>query len=473
MGERLGHIRAEHESGCHTPTSSSGLILGPMPPAIEPLGRPRNGPPARGRGRRAETWHQLDGVHAERGGALTGDQRPGAAYRLLLMAGARASAAALGFLAALLIARAFDPAALGTWGMSLAVQGWALHLGELGLRSAVTREAARRPDTTLSLLARYLPPRLLASALVVAAVVVGAAVLAPDSAVVVGLVTLAILPAALQLDWIPLAQGREGRAAALLIARPAAFVLLFLLVPPDGLIGLAALFLGAWTAAAVVTWRDWPAHGPPAAIGSRTLIRRGAPLCGVTCLNQAQLGLDLLAVGATLGATAAGPYWLASQIAVAGLVVANAANQLALARLAPLEGGAFGTALTRELRTVTAAGIAVAVLLAAAAPLTPLLFGATHAGAGYLLLWLLPWLVLQHPTALLQGALAARGQGGRALAATAIGAATLVAGLIVALRSGSPEAFAVARAAAEAARLAALGLALAPARTRQQAVSAG
>jgi O-antigen/teichoic acid export membrane protein len=65
--------------------------------------------------------------------------------RLLVLGGSRAAAAVLSFGAATLLARALPPEALGTWALALAVQGYALHLGELGLRSVITAAAAREP----------------------------------------------------------------------------------------------------------------------------------------------------------------------------------------------------------------------------------------------------------------------------------------------------------------------------------------
>lgn len=344
------------------------------------------------------------------------------------------------------------------WGTALAVQGWALHLGELGLRSVATSEAARRPAALPALLRTYLSLRLLISALVVAAV--GAAALAPAAVDVTLLVTLSILATALQLDWVPLTQGREARAAALLLARPTAFLLLALIVLPHEPGTLAALWLAAWCVAAAVSWHRLQLEGDDPALPSGLLLRRGLPLATVTLLNQTQLGLDIVIVGLVLGAAPAGDYWLASQMAVAGLVVANAANQMALARLAAVARAGFIGALMAQLRLVTAAGIALAFLAAAAAPAVPLLFGSEHGGAGDILWWLLPWLVLQHPSAVLQGALAALGRGREVLLASVAGAVALAAGVAVAVALADPRAFALSRALAEAARLGLLGLAL-------------
>ena len=383
-----------------------------------------------------------------------------ALWRLGTLAGARAGSAALGCLGSVLIARLLAPSALGSWGLALAVQGWALHLGEFGLRSVVTSEAARRPSSLGPLLRRYLRLRLSITIAVVIAVVLGADFVVPEARPLLVLAALALPAAALQLDWIPLVRGQEGRAAALLMVRPAAFLALVVALRPAEAVGLAAVWLGAWVIAAAVSWEGLGTMGRDAAPASGALLRRGAPLCVVTCLNQAQLSLDLLVVGAVLGTVVAGDYWLASQIAVAGLVMANAANQLALARIAALPEDEVRPAVGRELRLLLAAAFALAGALVAAQPLIPHLFGQAHAGAGRVLLWLLPWLVLQHPTALLQGALAARGRGAAVLGATIAGVITLGLGLAAAVWIATPAAFACARGLAELTRLVVLARAL-------------
>ena len=86
--------------------------------------------------------------------------------------------------------------------------------------------------------------------------------------------------------------------------------------------------------------------------------------------------------------------------------------------------------------------------------IVPLAFGAGYAPAARLLLWLLPWLALQHQTTLLQGTLAAlRGQ--RALLqGNLFLIVALLATLAPALWLGSLEGCALARGIAEAVRLA-------------------
>ncbi len=83
--------------------------------------------------------------------------RPGAgSRRLVVLAAARGSAAALGLASVLVVAHALSAEDLGRWSLALAVQGYALHLGEFGLRGVVTTEAGRAGRRLPELLARYL-----------------------------------------------------------------------------------------------------------------------------------------------------------------------------------------------------------------------------------------------------------------------------------------------------------------------------
>ncbi|MFO1049903.1 MAG: oligosaccharide flippase family protein [Geminicoccaceae bacterium] len=388
----------------------------------------------------------------------------GGAGRLATLALARAAAAGLGFLTVLLIARALPPEQLGRWSLALTVQGYALHLGEFGLRSVVTTEAAHAGRHLSRLLRRYLGLRLALTAVTLALVTGACALWRPQELALVALATASILPIALQLDWLALVDGRILLASGLLLVRPLAFLLFIPLVPaaagPDG---VAACFLAAWLVAAALSWvtlRRPVARGPGVVPTAARMLRRGGNLAVVTLGNQLQLSADLLVAGWLLGAAAAGDYWLACQVLVAGLVFANAAGQMALARLPALtvEPRLFARAVASELRRIMAVGCAAAALALLLAPAAlPLLFGVEHAGAAAALPWLLPWFVLQHATTVLQAALIAERREREALRANLLGALVLVPAMAAAALAGSLPAFALARAAAEAARLAALG----------------
>lgn len=394
------------------------------------------------------------------------EARRTALVRLAALGGARAAAAGLGFLATLQLAPAVGPETLGTWAMLLAVQGWALHLSECGLRSVVTAEGARTAGGPRRLLPVYLGTRLALASAVTLATLVGTAALAPGLVGTMGLVLASLLLIALQLDWLALVDDRPLAAGVLLLVRPAAWcALLFLAGKPIGLERLAAFFALAWALAALASWPLLASRAPGRAEGDPPLppgrmLRLGFPLMLVTLGNQAVLAADILLVGLVLGAGRAGAFYLASALIVAGLVLANAMNQIAIARMGRLreEPSLLRAELGRQLRTAVGAGLGIALAGAAIGPFAiPVLFGPSFEEAVPVFASLLPWLVLQHPSAVLQGAVvAARGQ--RALLC-ANGSLLLAAApvLLAGLVTGSLELCALSRSAGELGRVMMLG----------------
>lgn len=393
----------------------------------------------------------------------TGWRLPVAVRRLALLGAARGAASLLGFAGVALVAHALAPDQLGRWSLALAIQGYALHAGEFGLRSVVTTEARRAGRLLPALLRRYLGLRLALSAVALAAATLAAALASPEQVWLIGLVTLAILPMALQLDWLALADDRAGLAALVLVLRPAIFlglVGLCLTAPTPTM--LALTYLTSWSVTAAVSWTALRRSGPerdgrlPTVRG---MLRRGAALALVTLTNQAQLSADLLVIGWVLGAARAGDYYLASQVLVAGLMFANASGQLALTRLPELLGqpGPFVACLATEARRLLGVACAIATGLTLLGPmLLPALFGPQHAEAAPALLWLLPWFVLQHPTTLLQAALTAARRERDVLWANVVMLLALGSGLALAAGGGTLGGFAAARSIAEGARLACL-----------------
>lgn len=392
------------------------------------------------------------------------------ASRLVTMGGSRALAAGLGFLATVLIARALEPAALGLWSMALAAQGLALHLGEAGLRSVATAEVARDPAIARACLRRTIGLRLAISSVVVGLGTAIAALLEIGDWRLTGLVLSSLWPIALQLDWLPLALGRQRLAAGLLLARPLAFLALLAVIPLTGEpLTLAGCYLAAWWLAAMLTWPCLRLAPPAAGDGlpARSLLRLALPVAAVTAASQLVLSLDLLLVGIRLGAAEAAQYYLASAVLVAGLVVVNGLGQSALARMAAKAADAtlFRAALASDLGLSAGLAMIATLTIAAAAPvLLPLAFGGSYAPAATLVLWLLPWFVAQHLTTTLQAAMTAARQGDRLLLANLWMGLALAVGLGMAWASPSLTAFALARGLAEVVRVLALALSLPPER---------
>ena len=118
-------------------------------------------------------------------------------------------------------------------------------------------------------------------------------------------------------------------------------------------------------------------------------------------------------------------------------------------------------------KALACGAVLTGAILALAPWLLPQLFGTAQAPAVPLLAALLPWFLLQHPTTLLQGALAGIGAGERVLRANLAMLLGLVPALALAALSGSLILFALARGVGEMARLGALFRALPPEARRQ------
>jgi len=378
------------------------------------------------------------------------------------MGGSRALAACLGFFATLLIARALPPETLGLWSMAIAVQGIALHFGEAGLRTVATAETARTPRLARVYLRRTVALRLAISSAVIVLASLAAALWTAGDWRLTALLLTSLWPIALQLDWLPLALGRNRLAAGFLLVRPLAFVLLLLAAPmasePSA---LARLFLAAWWIAALATWPCVGLLPQPAGsgLGTAALLRTALPIAAGTVASQLLLGLDILLVGARFGPAEAAYYFLASAVLVAGLVAANGLGQTALARMAAraADPALFRAALAADLRLVSGVALGTALAAVGLAPwLLPLAFGPAYAPAAAVLVWLVPWFVLAQATTILQSALTAAREGDRLLAANLWMALAFAAGLAAAWQLETLWAFALARGAAELVRFVAL-----------------
>jgi O-antigen/teichoic acid export membrane protein len=392
---------------------------------------------------------------------LAGRQLSAIRRRLLVLAGSRLAAAGIASLAMLVAARAAGPTGIGIWSMAVAVQGYALHLGELGLRSVATAEAVRTRGGARALVRRYLALRLAVSLVVIAATLAVVTVFQPEHLGLMALTLLSLIPVALQLDWVPLVDGRSMAASLPLLARPSSFLLLLLAWPaPLTPHALALAFLLSWLVAAAVSvpplYRPTLVEGEGAPPAAGYMLRHGIGFTAVTLLAQLQLSADLLTVGWSLGVEAAGVYYLATAIAVAATVLANAAGQLALARLGACRGRP--EAIRSEARRLCLAGggtglLVATLLVLAAPPLLPRLFGPGFAAATTILVWLAPWVVLVHLTTPLQAALGAAGRQRGAFLANIVMVAVLLPLLGLAAWLGQAWAFAMARSLAELIRL--------------------
>lgn len=374
---------------------------------------------------------------------------------VLVLGGGRLLAAGAGAAALIVLGQRVDPAALGTWAMALAVQAYASHLGELGLRSVVTAISAGTRGGPRALVAPYLRLRLAVTAAVLVTILGGATLSAPERWPLLALTLASLVPIALQLDWVALVEGRHVRATIPLVLRPVVFAGAVALWPsPLTPLGIAAAFLLSWiaaaTAAALLLGRPAPPAGSAPIPPSAALLRQGRGYVAVTALNQVQLNADLLLVGLLLGVADAGVYFMAAAVVTTATVFANGAGQLTLAT-ARTTGHALPSRALLE-----AGGLGVCLALGVALlgpPIVPMLFGPSFAAAAELLPWLGPYLALAHLTAVLQPRLGAIGHQGDVVRAGLGGIAVLAVGLLAAALWSSPAGFALARGCAEASRV--------------------
>ena len=357
--------------------------------------------------------------------------------RLAWLAGGRALAALIGFGSVVFLASILSPAAVGAWSIMLAIQGYALQVSDHGLRTVVMAESSKPGHGARGYLPAYLATRLTITACVYAVTCLFTWIVYPDWLGAIALLLVSLFAVALFLDWLALVEDRYQIASILLVVRPAIF-LIALLVLQTGLTLdlLAGLFAGAWIIAAATSWlllnvpttlalRRWvqPHHqtrlrigstldqAPPGPMSVNAMVRAGRPIMLAQLIGQAMVNLDLVVVGVVLGLAAAGQYFLAAAMATAGLVVANAAGQIANARLGRLirEPKLFDAELIEESTYLAWLATGFVVLLAHLAnPLVAVFFGDAYAHAATLLIAMLPWFWLAHQSALLQAALAVR-----------------------------------------------------------------
>lgn len=377
---------------------------------------------------------------------------------ILVLGGSRLVAAVLGSMALVILAGRVEPSVLGVWAMALGIQGYALHVGEFGLRSMVTAIGRATCGGPRALIAPYLGLRLSITTAVVAGSLLVVAQLAPAQLPLMAVTLLSLYPITLQLDWVCLVEGRWSRAALPLVVRPLVFMAAVAVWPePIEPLDVALAFVAAWAAAStsslLLLGQSMPLHGMAAIPRPAALLRRGGGYFAVTAANQLQLSADTLVVGLFLGADKAGVYFLAVGITTAATVFANAAGQLTLARAQRAVRADADRSLLEALGlgTILAAGLAVAGPL-----LLPLAFGSDFAAAGYLLVWLAPYLALAHGTAVLQPRLGATGHQGAVIRTSLVLSPVLGIGLVAAALSGEPAGFAAVRSLVEAVRLALL-----------------
>ena len=331
---------------------------------------------------------------------------------LLRLGFPRFAASLLGLLITTLIARNLSVEELGIFSMVVGSCAFVTIAGECGMKSVAMSEGSRRGGTP-AVLRPYLRARLkLSLALTLLGLACGALFYGEHLAVIVPVLASALVMS-LQADWI-LLMNREYDWAGWAVSSRALFYFAMIVALKYTVelspVGLGIAFTLSWALAALLSWvAVWrkkiqlQPESTTKPISQRALLSLGWPVLGGALITQLMLGADLLWIGATTGKASAGVYYLANAIITAGLILANALNQIAFSRYGPLKGKpeAFLARLKPDLLLVTGVASVLALGTIFVLPeLIPRVFGSRHQASAQLVAFLAPYLVAYHVYAL-------------------------------------------------------------------------
>lgn len=233
-----------------------------------------------------------------------------------MLASGEVAARVLGFAATIVLARALGAEGFGVIGFALAVRLYLVVLVEGGLDSVGVRRVALDPTFL-----QHTAPALLVARVAVAIALIGLVSLggllllpAPDGAVL-SLVSVTLIPLALNLRWACLGLGRARSAAGARILADGLFLLLVLLLVRGGSdltrvpllqlaaegVGAASLGIGLAGMIGPVPWRGWWDRALP-------VLRTARPLGLHALLGLVMFNADVLFLRGFHGAASVGVY---------------------------------------------------------------------------------------------------------------------------------------------------------------------
>ena len=212
-----------------------------------------------------------------------------------LLFSANVAAQLLQFLALVHLARVLGPAAFGIWGLAQAWMLSLLRVGEMGLEVVGIRSIAVDAPAVREITGNVLVLRLILALLILTAVLGGmlGGIFPEESGTLVLLLSLALLPTAVTLEWVFEAHQRVGPVGVGRLLRGLAFAVpvVALVRGEDGLLTAAYLYGASVAVAAlfsiVMASRAYPVL-PPVFSRARAveLLREAAPVGGATMLSQ-------------------------------------------------------------------------------------------------------------------------------------------------------------------------------------------
>ena len=346
--------------------------------------------------RRAPDGAAPDGA-APDGAAPDGAAPDGAASRVLRNVGAltlaRGATMAMTLATTAVVARAVEPAGLGTLGFGLALVGYFSVVGTLGLDVLGTREVARRPAAVRSLVSEIVSLRLALGALALAlyALAVWAVPRGPAFKAVLLVQGLVLVGQAISLEWVYQGTERMGviavRNVAAGVFQLAATVVL--VRGPGDIVWAAAAQVGAVAVVGgglVVSYRR--DYGPLALRADwarwRALVRESAPFAASVLMIAVYFQIDKIMLGVLRTDAEVGLYEAAYRVVVLAGVPVQVLSQAFFPGLAAAVGrpDVMRASTDRYVLANTGLGFPVAAggaLLAG--PLVALVAGPAYAAA--------------------------------------------------------------------------------------------
>jgi len=222
----------------------------------------------------------------------------------------------LGFVATIALARTLGAQGFGVIGFALTIRLYLMVVVESGIDSVGVRQVALDPAFLRHTAPALLVARVVAATALIALVSLGGLLLLPSpEGWVLSLVSLTLLPMALNLRWAYLGLGRARGAATARVLADGVFLLLVLLLVRQGtdltrvpLLQLAAetlaalsLGLGVFRQIGAIPWRGWMGRAAP-------VLRSARPLAVHALLGLVMFNADVLFLRGFHGTAAVGVY---------------------------------------------------------------------------------------------------------------------------------------------------------------------
>ena len=374
---------------------------------------------------------------------------------------ARVASSVLSFVTLSLIARSIIPEDLGLYSIVLAMYAYVGLLSEFGLRSLALSESAG-PEIDKDHMLSFVYARLIVSIVVLGASALICSFIYPQDFLLVCLIFAAVIPVALQIDWILMLEGQYHLASLVVVIRSIsflAFVSVFVLTSSLQIHSLALAFFLSWVVSSISSWL-FSIRLKNTKLSTESIqnawksvssyLKRGWPIVAGSLVAQLFANSDLLWIGYFSGRENAAYYYIASGVTTAALCFANALSQYVLSRYGKHKNQDDKTKLKEEVSRDTLLAMLLSVVLCVGFSvfgpwLLPIIFGEQYTIAARILPAFTIYLLAYHFYAILYASYVAFGYQAEALRRLSISVIALVILFLAASTFGTLEYYAYAK----------------------------